>query len=69
MFLDLVRRVFLAVGECSKALFKLGVGHGKSPWFLRVPFSMVVGVDELVAVLAFVDVGFFLECAFWHGTR
>jgi len=64
MFLDLVRRVFLAVGECSKALFRLGVGNGKSPWFLRVPFSMVVGVDEPVAVLACFDVEVFLECAF-----
>ena len=64
MFLDLVRSVFLAVETCSKALFWLGVGHGKSPWFSRVPFSMVVGVDEPVAVLACFDVEVFLECAF-----
>jgi hypothetical protein len=63
-FLEASRGVFLAVETCSKALFSFSVGHGKSPWFLRVPFHMVVRVDEPVPVLAFVDVGIFLECAF-----
>lgn len=64
MFPEPLVRGFLAVIECSKALFCLGVGHGKSPWFSQVRFLVVVGVDGAVHVLAFVDVGVFLECAF-----
>ena len=55
--------VFLAVGTCSKALFALGVGHGKSPWFSRVRLREAVEVDALGSALAFVDVGVFPECA------
>jgi len=58
------KHAFLAARTCSKALFALCVGHGKSPWFSRVWFLRLVGVGEPVLVLAFVDVGVFLECAF-----
>ena len=54
----------LAVENCSKGVFTISVGHGKSPWFSRLGFLRLVGVDERVHVLPFVDVGVFLECAF-----
>ena len=55
--------VFLAVGTCSKAIFELGVGHGKSPWFSRVRLREADGVDAAGLVLACVEVGVFPECA------
>ncbi len=64
MFPDAPRSVFLAVGTCSKALFLLSGRHGKSPWFSRAPFLMVVGVDWAASLSAPVNVGVFLECAY-----
>jgi len=55
--------VFLAVETCSKAVSMLGVGHGKSPWFSRVCFLALFGVDWVVQVSRCLDVGFFSECA------
>ena len=63
-FPELRVRVFVAVESCSKALFRLAVEHGKSPWFSRASFLVVAGVDWAVPVLATVNVGVFLECAF-----
>lgn len=57
----------LEVETCSKGIFGLLFGHGKSPCFSRCCISAVVGVDCAVLVFASVDVGEFLECAFWYG--
>jgi hypothetical protein len=54
----------MAVETCSKAILTVGVGHGKSPCFLRCSFLAVVGVDYALLVLAFVNVEDFLDCAF-----
>ncbi len=67
MFPESFLPVFLEVRTCSKALFRLCVWHGKSPWFSRVPFLVVVGVDLAVLLSAVANVGVFLECAYWHG--
>jgi hypothetical protein len=64
MFPEPFKHAFLAARTCSKALFALGVGHGKSPWFPRVSSREANGVDALGLALAFVDVGVFMECAF-----
>ena len=55
--------VFLAVETCSKAISAVCLGHGKSPWFSRVCFLGLFGVDRLGQVLACVDVDVFSECA------
>lgn len=54
----------MEVETCSKGIFGLLFGHGKSPCFSRCYFSAVVGVDSAVLVFASVNVGKFLECAF-----
>lgn len=54
----------MAVEACSKAILALNVEHGKSPWFLRCNVLKLVGVDYPLLVLAFANVGNFLECAF-----
>jgi hypothetical protein len=56
--------VLLAVETCSKGIFRLVFGHGKSPCFSRCCFSAGVGVACAVSVFASVDVGEFLDCAF-----
>jgi hypothetical protein len=64
MFPEPFKHAFLAARTCSKAVFELGVGHGKSPWFSRVRRREANGVDAAGLALAFVDVGVFMECAF-----
>ncbi len=64
MFPEPLLPVFLAVETCSKALFHLCVWYGKSPWFSRAWFLMVVGVDWAASLSAPVNVGVFLECAY-----
>jgi hypothetical protein len=65
MYLNLSRsNALMAVETCSKGIFGLLSGHGKSPCFLRCSFSAVVGVDYAVSVFASVNVENFLECAF-----
>ena len=54
----------MEVETCSNAILPLSGGHGKSPCFSRCSVSAVVGVDYAVLVLASLDVGEFLECAF-----
>ena len=54
----------MAVESCSKGIFALCVGHGKSPCFLRCCFSAVFGVDGTVLVFAPVDGDNLMECAF-----
>jgi hypothetical protein len=57
----------LEVKTCSKALFGVGVGHGKSPCFSDVDFLQSVGPDYAVLVLPSVDGRETLECAFCYG--
>jgi hypothetical protein len=64
---DVRYTALIAVKTCSKGIFGVLSGHGKSPCFLRCCFFAVVGVDCGVLVFASVDVGEFLECAFWYG--
>ncbi len=54
----------MAVKTCSKALSALSSRHDKSPCFSRCSVLKVVSVDHPLLVLASVDVGEFLECAF-----
>ena len=54
----------MAVETCSKGIFGLLSGHGKSPCFLRCCVSAVVGVGYAVSVFAYVNVGKISECAF-----
>jgi len=54
----------LAVETCSKGIFGVLSGHGKSPCFSRYGVSALVSVDCAVSIFASVDVGEFLECAF-----
>ncbi len=61
---DARSNALMAVETCSKGIFGLLFGHGKSPCFLRCCFSAVVGVDGAVSILASVNVADFLECAF-----
>jgi hypothetical protein len=61
---DALSNALMAVETCSKGIFGLLSGHGKSPCFLRCVISAVVGVGYAVLILASVDVGKFLECAF-----
>ena len=56
--------VFLEVKSCSKAVLAFSGAYGKSPCFSRCSVSAVVGVDYALLVLASLDVGEFLECAF-----
>jgi len=64
MFLELLVGGFLAVGTCSKALFHLGVGHGKSPWISQPRFPAHFRVDCSVPSFSRADVAVFSECAF-----
>jgi len=54
----------MAVKTCSKAISALSPRHGKSPCFSRCSILKMVGADYPLLVLASVDVGEFLECAF-----
>jgi hypothetical protein len=54
----------MAVKTCSKAIFALTLNYGRSPCFSRCSVLKVVGVDYTLLVLASVNVGEFLECAF-----
>jgi hypothetical protein len=61
---DVHSNALMAVETCSKGIFGVLSGHGKSPCFLRYCVSAVVGVGYAVSFFASVDVGEFLECAF-----
>lgn len=63
-FRDARSTALMALETCSKGIFELLFGHGKSPCFSRCSFSAVVGVDAAVSVFASVNVREFLECAF-----
>lgn len=63
-FRDARSNALMAVETCSKGIFAVLPGHGKSPCFSRCCFSAVVGVDYAVLVFASFNVGKFLECAF-----
>jgi hypothetical protein len=60
---DARNSALMAVETCSKGIFELLSGHGKSPCFSRCCFSALVGVDCAVSVFASINVGEFLECA------
>ena len=60
---DARSNALMAVETCSKGIFGLLSGHGKSPCFLRYGFSAVVGIGYAVSVFASVNVADFLECA------
>jgi hypothetical protein len=59
---------FLEVESCSKALFALYLGHGKSPCFLQVAFVWLFGPDYLLLILPHVEGAKNMECAFCYGT-
>ena len=62
------RRInLMAVKRCSKAIFAHSIRHGKSLCFSEVAFMQLVGPDYPLLILPCVDVGEFLECAFWDG--
>ena len=61
---DVCGNALMAVETCSKGVFGVLSGHGKSPCFQRCCVSSVVGVGYAVLVFASVNVGKFLECAF-----
>jgi hypothetical protein len=63
------RTTVMAVKTCSKALFALSVGHGKSPCFSDVVFLRLFGVAARVLKLACADGVKFVECAFCHGSK
>ena len=69
MFLELSlsdarSNALIAVETCSRDVFGVLSGHGKSPCFSRCGIFAVVGVGYAVLVFASVNVGKFLECAF-----
>jgi hypothetical protein len=51
----------MAVRSCSKAIFAVLFGHGKSPCFPRCSFSAVVDVDSVSVDFAVIDVKEILE--------
>jgi hypothetical protein len=55
---------FLAVETCSKAIFALCQGYGKSPCFLEVAFLRLLGVDCPVLKVTCLNGAKTLECAF-----
>ena len=54
----------MAVKTCSKDISALCPGHGKSPCFSQLTLLSLVGPDYPQSILARVDVGEFVECAF-----
>ena len=63
-FKDARSNALMAVETCSKGVFGVLSGHGKSQCFSRCGIFAVVGVGYAVLVFASVNVGKFLECAF-----
>jgi len=59
----------LAVENCSKAVSKPGVEHGKSPRFSRYDVFGVIGVGWRVFVLGVIDGGFFHNCTVSKTTK
>jgi hypothetical protein len=54
----------LEVKSCSKALFAVSLGHGKSPCFSEVAFLRLVGPDYPLLILSSIHGVKILECAF-----
>jgi hypothetical protein len=54
----------MAVKSCSKALFAVQLGHGKSPCFLRCGVFAVADIDSARVNSEPVNVDDSLECAF-----
>lgn len=59
----------MVVKTCSKPLFTLCRGHGKSPCFLEAAFLRSVDPDYRLLVLPSVDGQENMECAFCHGSK
>ncbi len=59
-----IKTVLMAVKTCSKALFALCRGHGKSPCFLQVTLLQLVSPDYPISILPRVDGAKNMECAF-----